>query len=113
MQQNQHSTQRVANPPNSRNQEDRILWLLQAAWPNWTPALDLARISLQYGRAIHSLRRQGWQIENRLRLVDGVRHGEFRLGSPALPSSKELRQAKAEAGVTLFPDQKGAHVDDG
>jgi len=96
-----------------RSQEDRILWVLQAAWPNWTRAPALGKISLQYNRAIHSLRhRDGWSIENRLRVVDGVRHGEFRLGSAAVPSSKELHKPKPEAS-SLFPGLKGAHVDDG
>jgi hypothetical protein len=63
------------------SQEERILCLLQAAWPSWTPAPELARISLQYSARIFSLRRNGWLIENRVRVVDGVRHGEFRLGS--------------------------------
>jgi hypothetical protein len=100
----QHST-------NSHTQEHKILWMLQAAWPIWTPAPELAKISLQYGRAVHSLRRQGWQIANRVRTVNGVKHGEFRLGTAAVPSSRELRARKQPSGPatdtkpqTLFGD---------
>ena len=89
-----------------RNQEDRILWQLQAAWPNWVPAPLLSRTSLQYGRAIHSLRRQGWQVVNRVRLVDGVRHGEFRLESARVPWSRARKENPAPATTpraeTLF-----------
>ena len=90
---------------NSRTQESRILWILQAAWPNWTPAPELAKISLQYGRAINKLRRT-WSIENRVRIVDGTRHGEFRLGAAPVQSSQKLREQKAEVSEpnTLFGD---------
>lgn len=82
---------------NRRTQENKILWLLQSAWPNWTPALELSKVALQYGRAIHALRRQGWRIDNRTRIVGGVRHGEFRLGTPSVPSSRELRQSQSRS----------------
>jgi len=75
----------------NRTQEDRILYLLQAAWPNWTPALALAQISLQYNARIFALRRKGWQIANRVEVVDGVKHGSFRLGSEPVARSAELR----------------------
>jgi hypothetical protein len=76
-----------------KSQGDRILWVLQAGWPNWVPAPELAKISLQYNARIFSLRRRrGWLIANRVRIVDGIKHGEFRLGSRPVPSSKELRQ---------------------
>jgi hypothetical protein len=87
----------VSDSAERRTQESRILWRLQADWPSWTPALDLAKISLQYGRAINTIRRK-WRIEiaNRVRTVDGAKHGEFRLGSAPVPSGKELRLAKSE-----------------
>jgi hypothetical protein len=44
--------------PSARSQEDRILWQLQAAFPEWTPAPVLSRISLQYNARIFSLRRK-------------------------------------------------------
>jgi hypothetical protein len=92
---------------NSRTQEDRILWLLHAAWPNWVPAPELAKIGLGYGRAIHHLRHhRGWQIENRVRMVDGVRCGEFRLGSAPVPSSQKLREVKREKEDMPGPRQQ-------
>jgi hypothetical protein len=97
---------------NSHTQERKILWTLQAAWPNWVPAPQLSKISLQYGRAIHALRRNGWEITNRIRIVDGVRHGEFRLGPAPIASNRELRARKQQPGAptpdnqpqTLFGD---------
>ena len=56
--------------------------LLLASWPAWTPAPVLSRISLQYNARIFGLRRRGWQIESRVQVVDGVRHGSFRLARP-------------------------------
>jgi hypothetical protein len=79
------------------SQERRILNLLHASWPSWTPAPMLSRISLGYGRCIHSLRRQGWEISNRIEMHDGVRHGFFRLGSAPVPRSSELRANRAPA----------------
>jgi len=63
------STQRESLPrpfDTPRSQEGRILYLLQASYPQWTPSLALARISLQYGARIFGLRKKGWQVENRV-----------------------------------------------
>ncbi len=68
---------------NQHSQEERILWLLQSAWPAWTPAPSLAHISLQYCRAIRSLRKAGWEIQNKVLSEGGKRRGFYRLGSPA------------------------------
>jgi hypothetical protein len=78
-----------------KSQEQRILWLLDAAWPNWVPSLEVSKISLQYGSRIFSLRKKGWAIANRVEMVGGARHGFFRLGSQPLPSSRELRERRA------------------
>ena len=98
-------------------QEGRVLWLLSAEWPTWTPAPELAKISLQYGARIFSLRRKGWLIENRVRVDGRTRHGEFRLGSAAVPSSLELRRGvpPKPAEGALFPDlpPQERHRDDG
>jgi hypothetical protein len=102
-----------------RTQEQRILYLLQAAWPNWMPAPVLARVSLQYGARIFALRRKGWMIDNRVEIVDGVRHGSFRLGSAPVSSSRELRQCQeppTPEAATLFGDltpETMRHRDDG
>jgi hypothetical protein len=84
----------------ARTQESRILWLLQAAWPTWTPAPELARISLQYNARIFSLRRKkGWQIESRVQIVDGVRHGSFRLARPGSFPNPRKREDQGARGV--------------
>jgi hypothetical protein len=78
-----------------KTQAEKILWLLQSAWPNWVPSPELAKISLQYGSRIFGLRKKGWAIANRIEMVGGSRHGFFRLGSRPMPSSKELREKRA------------------
>lgn len=96
-----------------KTQETRILWTLEAAWPAWVPSPHLSRISLQYNARIFSLRRRGWLIENRVRIVDGVRHGEFRLGSKPIPRNAELRRgAGPPVSDSLFPET-ARHRDDG
>lgn len=47
--------------------------------PFVVPALTLSRISLQYNARLFGLRRKGWQIESRVQIVNGLRHGSFRL----------------------------------
>jgi hypothetical protein len=59
-----------------------------------------------------------WLIENRVRVVGNKRHGEFRLGSAAVTSSRELRQRSAPPtpeGTSLFPElpPQERHRDDG
>jgi hypothetical protein len=73
------------------SQEERILNLLAAAWPDWTPAPTLSGIALAYGRVIFNLPKQGWKIANRVTVVGGIRHGAFRLGDHPFPRSSELR----------------------
>jgi hypothetical protein len=97
--------------PSARSQEDRILWQLQAAFPEWTPAPVLSRISLQYNARIFSLRRKkGWEIENKVEVRDGVKHGYFRLATPgsfptpkAQPSPTKLKNKITEAPQSVAP----------
>jgi len=94
------------------SQEQRILHLLHAAWPEWTPAPALARISLQYNARIFELRRHGWQIESRVEIVNGVRHGSFRLARPGTfpnPKSNPLTAPQPQ----LFEPTPERHRDDG
>jgi hypothetical protein len=100
-----------------KSQEQRILWLLDAAWPNWVPSPELAKISLQYGSRIFALRKKGWAIVNRIEVVGGARYGFFRLGSRPVPSNKELREHRAPIAVagpaeSLFGSLE-RHRDDG
>jgi Helix-turn-helix domain len=89
-------------------QTARILNLLAASWPSWTPAPALARISLQYCARISELRERGWEISNRTEYKAGVRHGFYRLGSPPVPSSRELRANRTETK----PMEPGSLFDD-
>lgn len=92
-------------------QEERILNLLHASWPNEVPAVALSQISLQFCARIFSLRLRGWTITNRIqRQADGTKHSSYKLGDRPLPSSKEIRAAKssarepAPAPTSLFGD---------
>jgi len=100
----------------AHSQENRILHLLHAAYPEWTPAPILARVSLQYCRAIHSLRKKGWQIANRIEVCDGVKRGYYRLATPGTFPNKPKPASSAgfkdisrhdtsapEAGATARP----------
>ena len=60
-------------------QEECTLALLRSRGQAWTPAPELAAISLQYCRVISCLRRRGIRIENRVEMKNGVKHGFYRL----------------------------------
>jgi hypothetical protein len=74
------------------SQEDRILALLESG-QGWAPAPEIARISLQYCRAIATLRGEGHAIENRVERHGRSRHGFHRLRRPALISVQPQTQA--------------------
>jgi hypothetical protein len=83
--------------------EARILWALQAAYPSWTPAPALSKISLQYNARIYRLRDRGWQIESRVQVVNGVRNGSFRLARPGSfpnPRPQPSHSPKAKNKIT-------------
>jgi hypothetical protein len=86
-------------------QDERILNLLQAAWPNWIPAPELAKISLQYSARIFSLRKH-FVISNKVEIRNGTKCGYFRLGPPPVPRSQVIRQQKpvVEQSASLFGD---------
>jgi hypothetical protein len=103
----------------SDSQEKRILHLLHASWPEWTPAPTLSRISLQYNARVFSLRRKGWQIETRVETRNGVRHGSFRLARPgSFPNPRNANAQQVQSISThnndsLFGDLTERHRDDG
>jgi hypothetical protein len=104
---------------NRQTQESRILMLLEASWPGWTPAPVLAQISLQYASRIHGLRKAGWLISNRVEHRGGAKHGFYRLGNPPVPSNRELRANQSGKCASSF-DRPGnlfelveRHRDDG
>jgi hypothetical protein len=77
------------------SQEDRILALLRSRGAAWTPAPELADISLQYCARICSLRAQGIAIENRVEIQDGVKRGFYRLTKLATPTPAVVGQLQA------------------
>jgi hypothetical protein len=99
-----------------QTQEQRVLMLLQSAYPCWVPAPALARISLQYCARIHSLRRKGWEIANKVEHKDGQKHGFFRLAQPmTYPNPRKAAPDAASnkgSNPTLF-DLTWEHRDDG
>jgi hypothetical protein len=98
----------------------RIFMKLSADHPIWTPAPELAQISLQYASRIHELRESGVTIFNRIERRGRSKRGFYRLGSQPVPSSREIRTtknlepAKQEPiadnlfGVDLSPDRSYA-----
>ena len=90
------------------SQEQRTLALFQSRQPDWIPAPDLAKISLQYCRVIATLRRRGFVVENRLEIHNGVRHGFYRLVTPA--PKPPVRQEQ-DSQPALF--QESRHFDCG
>jgi hypothetical protein len=104
-----------------RAQEDRILAILEASGDRWVPAPVLARVALQYGRAIYVLRKhRGIPIENRSEWVDGVRHGFFRLDlnqDPIVPTNQPTETTPSPDNSHETPEQLPLfgdfHRDDG
>jgi hypothetical protein len=90
------------------SQEDRILELLESR-QGWVPAPELARISLQYCRAIASLRPVGHAIENRVERHGRSRHGFYRLRRSA-PITVQPQAKATVPSNSLFPER---HVDNG
>jgi hypothetical protein len=94
-------------PSESQSQTRRVWMLLHASWPNWTPARQLATISLQYASRIHALRKAGILIANRVEHRGGKKYGFYRLGAPPVPSNLERRRANqlekpAQPAANLF-----------
>ena len=81
-----------------RSQVLRTMDVFNAANGAEVPAPRLAAISLQYGRVIHSLRRLGYSIENRIEYREGVAHGFFRMVSaPRSPSFAQANVSRSAA----------------
>jgi hypothetical protein len=102
---------------------EKVLSILRAAGGSWVPAPALSRVSLAYTRSILENRRLGYIIENRVQVVDGVRHGYYRLierradnsahvtlwqGEPAQrePEQQPLIESKPVASSWTDPEQQ-------
>jgi hypothetical protein len=90
------------------SQADRTLQLLHEHGSAWTPAPELAAISLQYCRAIRCLRKRGYVIENRTEQREGAKHGFYRLAGRRSPTVCTTQNTPNPINVTdvdrLFPD---------
>ena len=93
------------------SQEDRILQLLRSNGVSWTPAPRLSEISLQYCARLYSLRKQGVDIQNKVEVRNGVRHGFYRLRRSVLIAVQP--QVHASTNPPLFRDLTERHVGNG
>jgi hypothetical protein len=75
------STSTHQGPDSRATQRGRILNLLISGRGGWVPSPDLARLALQYNSRLLECRKLGFQIESRVKKVDGARHSWFRLVS--------------------------------
>ena len=87
-----------------RSQSQRILWLLAASFPSWTPAPELGKISLQFCTRIFELRRAGWLIENRLEQEGTKKRSFYRLGAKPHPQRAKSIPQPMRAPASLFGD---------
>jgi len=63
----------------NQTQRERLKFLFQSRPFQWIPLPDILHLGLaQYGTRILELRRTGMVIENKIEVVNGVRHSWFR-----------------------------------
>lgn len=72
---------------NRKSQAAALLRLLIEAHESWVPLPEILKLGIaQYNARIHTLRRIGFNIENRTSRVNGAKHSWFRLlNAPAGP----------------------------
>jgi hypothetical protein len=86
-------------------QRDQILGLLIAARGDWVPLPKITDCAAQYNARIFELRRLGFRIANRTRLVNGTKHSWFRLElQPATATSPQERQPAPPTTAYPFPE---------
>jgi hypothetical protein len=84
-------------------QRDRILALLVTA-RDWVPLPTIADCAAQYNARIFELRRLGFRIANRTKLVNGIKHSWFRLEpQPATATGLRARGSVEPAALGSFP----------
>jgi hypothetical protein len=84
-----------APPQNAKTQTARILRLLMDARGAWVPLFEIMSCAAQYNARLWSLRRLGFQIENKTQRDDsGVVHSWYRLVSPPAPPTPGLVEEK-------------------
>jgi hypothetical protein len=86
-------------PKHASNQQSQILSLLRSANGGWVPLPKILALGIaQYNARIYALRRAGFDIQNRVEEISGVRHSWFRL-VPSAPTPEPARP-KSYAEVT-------------
>src|ERR1700674_5034183 len=85
-------------------QRGEILELLIAARGDWVPLPRITDCAAQYNARIFELRRLGFRIANRTKLVNGTKHSWFRLEPQTAPcASPEARKSEQAATNASFP----------
>ena len=87
---------------NKPSQSQRILAALHAAGPgNWVAMPELASASGSYNVATRvsvDLRAEGYPIENKVEVVDGIKYSFYRL-----PVQEDEQEAEEEANYPAIP----------
>lgn len=61
-----------------KNQKKEMRLLFETQPDQWIPVYYLSGIGLQYNSRIHSLRREGMDIECKTEMVNGTKHSWYR-----------------------------------
>jgi hypothetical protein len=83
------ATAEAGLPVSFDTQDAAIEKLLRSRYGQWVPCYELADLALQYGRAIHSIRKRlraagdVERVPNKLVRVNGKAHGSFRIARTA------------------------------
>jgi hypothetical protein len=96
-----------AGVENRPTQTTRLVALLLDRSPQWVPLLEILNLRIsQYGARLHQARHEwGLKIENRVEIVDGVKHSWFRLVSqPAVLMCPQERESITPATADSFPE---------
>jgi hypothetical protein len=105
------------NRPDRKSQRSEILRAFLNAPGREVALPELLQIAAQYSARIFELRKQGFRITNRIKVVDGVRHSWFKLESspaPTLPNDMKkgaATPAKSDGADSLFGDMSVQHLD--
>jgi hypothetical protein len=89
----------------SKTQAAAILRLLVEARGAWVPLPEILALGIaQYNSRIFELRRRGFKIENRIEVVNEVRHSWFRIASP----SPDMKETTARVERDDFYEERGS-----
>jgi hypothetical protein len=93
------------NNDSTKTQRERILSLLINANGGEVPSYEMAKIALQYGTRVKELRAEGHKIVNRVKVVNGQRHGSFHLVTePAAPILTRATPVQPGRVLSLFSE---------